>query len=468
MRRYDAVVRGGLVVLPEADDPTRVDVAIADGRVAALLDPDQPSEAEREWAVDGKVVLPGAIDPHVHVSWPFLDSRTADDYATATAAAARGGTTTILDFAIEGRQSPLQALKQRRAQASGGAVVDFSFHLVVSEVSEQVLDELAAVAEEGVTSLKLYMTYRRRQLMVDDATLYAVAERAAELGLAIGVHAENGNLEEHRLARLQAAGQGASRFFPQLKPPFVEAEAIARAGRIAAAAQVPLWILHLSSAEGLAAALVTRTAVGQPAALETCPQYLLLDESHLARPDGHRFLCSPPLRRETDQAALWDALQAGLIDWIGTDHCLFLAWQKDSRAAAFWECPHGLPGIETRPALILHAGLRRGLGLPRLARLLSANAARWFGLYPRKGTLLPGSDADLAVWDLEHDCLIDVGDLAMGGDWTPYEGFDALARPELVLVRGEVVASSELEAPPSGYGVFLPRPVRGVPTPAVA
>jgi dihydropyrimidinase len=454
---FDALVAGGHVVLPEHAAPLRADVAIEGGTVAALLRPGAEASADRVWDASGRLVLPGAVDPHVHVAWPYLGSRTCDDYPTATRAAALGGTTTLVDFALEGRESPVRALARRRAQADGRAVVDYAFHVVVSEASERVLAEMADVVEEGVTSFKLYMTYRARGLAVDDHTLFAVSARAAELGAVVGVHAENADLDDARTAALRARGHGAARFLPLAKPPWVEAEAIARAGRIVAAAGGRLWILHLSSAEGLEAALATRARCGQPEALETCPQYLLLTRRELHRPDGHRFLCSPPLRAEGDRRRLWEAAEAGEVDWIGTDHCLFLAAQKDAHAEAFWACPHGLPGVQTRPMLVLAAAERAGWPLTRAAEVLAAGAARWLGLYPRKGTLLPGSDADLAVWDPSARVRIDHAELAMGADWSPYQGREAWAGPELVLVRGEAVVAPGGPEAGEGHGRFLAR-----------
>jgi dihydropyrimidinase len=459
---YDALVRGGRVVVPELDAPVDVDVAIADGRVAALLDRGHDARAEREWDVAGKLVLPGAIDPHVHVHWPYLDSRTADDYETATRAAVAGGTTTIIDFAIEGRADPLAAVRRRRAQAQGASVADFSFHCVVSDAAPELLDALADVVAEGITSFKLYMTYRRRGLAVDDATLEAIARRAAQLGAVIGVHAEDADIDDEGTQRMRATGMGAARNLPDAKPPIAEARAIRRAGQIAAAAGAQLWILHLSSAEGLAAALETRARVGQPAAIETCPQYLLLDRRSLERRDGHRYLCSPPLREPGDPPQLLDGVADGRIDWVGTDHCLFLAAQKDRYADAFWDCPHGLPGVQTRPALMLAALQASGMPPSAIATALSTAAARWFGLYPRKGTLLPGSDADLAVWDPDARTTVATDALAMGGDWTPYEGMEAAAPPALVLVRGMPAVSPEGDELPRGHGAFLARPL---PTP---
>jgi dihydropyrimidinase len=458
----DALVRGGRVVLPEATAPLEIDIAIKDGRVLALLEPGALAEADWVWEAAGQIVMPGAIDPHVHVSWPYLDSRTCDDYATATRAAATGGTTTIIDFAIEGRESPLEALKARRSQAEGQAVIDYSFHLVISDATPQVLDELPDVVAEGVTSFKLYMTYRRRGLAVSDATLTAVARRAAELGAVVGVHAEDADQDDAGTARMRELGRGAPRYLPHAKPPRVEADAIVRAAELVAGAGGRLWILHLSSKAGLEAALEARRSCGQPEALETCPQYMLLDESYLSRLDGQRFLCSPPLRRGSSQRALWDGLKGGTIDWIGTDHCLFLSEQKDARSDRFWNCPHGLPGIQTRPMLMLHNATERGIELPAVARMLSAAAARWFGLYPRKGTLLPGSDADLVLWDPSARWTIGNDALAMGGDWTPYEGFQAWAPPSLVLVRGRPVVAPAGATVHAGHGQFLARPLKRV------
>jgi len=462
----DSIVRGGSVVLPELHEPLRADVAIRHGRVAALLEPGHGLTAEREWDASERLVLPGAVDPHVHVSWPYLGARTADDYATASLAAASGGTTSFIDFAIEGRESPLAAVQARREQAEGASAIDFSLHCVVSSAEPRILREMAEVVEAGVTSFKLYMTYRRRGLAVDEKTLRTVAARAAELGAVVGVHAEDADMDDAGTARMQAAGNGAARFLPDAKPPLAEAEAIATAARAVSEAGARLWILHLSSAKGLEAALRARAAGGQPAALETCPQYLLLDRDRLDAPDGQRFLCSPPLREADSQEALWGAAANGQIDWIGTDHCLFLKAQKDAHADAFWDCPHGLPGIETRPGLILNEGTKRGIGVNRLAELLCAGAARWFGLYPRKGTLQPGSDADLAIWDPRERIRLDEGQLHMGGDWTPYEGLATWATPPVVLVRGEPVVDLEGETVGPGHGRFLARPL-SVAEPAI-
>jgi len=454
--KYDAIVRNGSVVLPELPVPQPVDVAILDGRVAALLERGEGVAREQEWDASGRVVMPGGVDPHVHVSWPYLHARTRDDYAVASRAAAAGGTTTILDFVIEGREDPLEAVLARRRQAQGQSVVDFSFHCVVSDARPEVLQGLTDVARLGVTSFKIYMTYRRRGLAVDAETIAAVAERIAKLGGVLVVHAEDADIADEGSAEMKRSGRGAARYLPDAKPPRAEARAIMTAAEATARGGGRLGILHLSSAEGLQAADEARSRWSQPAALETCPQYLMLDRSFLEGERGQRFLCSPPLRGAADAARLWRGVADGEIDWIGSDHCLFLAHQKDEFADAFWDCPHGLPGVETRVPLTLAEGLSRGLSLRRLSEVLSAGAARWYGLYPRKGTLLPGSDADLGVWDLEDRTLIRSEGLHMGCDWTPFEGKQALSPPRLVMVRGRAVAGEDV-TPPDGWGEFLSR-----------
>jgi dihydropyrimidinase len=452
---YDSIVRNGSVVLPELPSPQDVDIAIVDGRVAALLDRGEGT-ARQEWDASGCVVLPGGIDPHVHVAWPYLQARTMDDYAVASRAAAAGGTTTILDFAIEGREDPLAAVRARVDQATGASVVDFSYHCVVSDADPDVVQGLEDVVALGVTSFKMYTTYRRRGLAVDQPTIAIIAERIAALGGVLCVHAEDADIADAGSAEMKRTGRGAARYLPDAKPPLAEAAAIRSASEATARPGCGLCILHLSSTEGLEAAIASRERWGQPAALETCPQYLLLDRGHLEGEHGQRFLCSPPLRDPEDASRLWEALRDGQLDWIGSDHCLFLTGQKDTFADAFWDCPHGLPGVETRVGLILAEGLRRDIGLRRLVEVTSTSAARWYGLYPRKGTLLPGSDADLAVWKLNDSRTVRNKDLHMGCDWTPFEGISTLIPPRLVLVRGRAVAGDGIEAP-DGWGEFISR-----------
>lgn len=454
----DVLVRGGLVMLPEAPGPRRLDVAIDGERVVALLEPaaGERVEARTVHELDGELVTPGAIDPHVHVHWPFLGSRTADDYRSASIAAAAGGTTTVIDFALEGREDPLAAIARRRGEAEGSSVVDFGLHLVVSEATDDVLAALPEVLRSGVTSVKCYMTYRARGLAVSDRTLHEVCRVVGAHGGVVGVHAESAELDELGRERAQAEGRGAAHHLPDAKGPLVEVEAVTRAATIAAAAGAPLWILHLSSAQGLAAALEARRRLGRPTALETCPQYLLLDRSMLARPGGHRWLCSPPLREAPSPPALMQALAEGTIDWVGSDHCCFTTAQKDARAGAFWECPHGFPGVETRAPLVLAAAADGRLGLGRAVQALCSAPARFFGLYPRKGTLLPGSDADLVVWSSREPERLTVERLRTPSDWTPFEGQRALPAPRLVLVRGLSVVGDGVEAP-VGHGRFLRR-----------
>lgn len=451
------VIRGGILVIPEMSEPAPVDLLIRDGRVAALLEPDAPCEADEVIDATGLHVLPGGVDPHVHVAWPFRTSRTADDHEIASRAATLGGTTTFIDFAIEGREDPLACIAARRAQAEAGVVCDFSLHFVVSSAEPEVVASLADVVCAGVTSFKMYLTYRDRGIYVDDGDLEVLLHAIAGLGGQAIVHAEVGAIEDARVARLKAEGKGAARWFPESKPPYVEAQAVARAARLAAEAGADLGILHMSSGEGLDEARTGFGLRGQPIAVETCPQYLFLDDRLLAGEHGHRYLCSPPIRTPADNEELWQGIADGDVTMLGTDHCLFTTQQKDDLHDVFWQCPHGHPGIETRLRLVLLHGLRRGIPLTRLVDALATGAARFYGLYPRKGTLLPGSDADLALWDLSAETVLRSDDLHMGCDWTPFEGLEALAGPRTVLVRGERVVADGESVAAAGSGAFVPR-----------
>lgn len=453
------VVRGGLLVIPELAAPIRADLGIRDGRVAAILEPGQAFAADAVVDAAGLHVLPGGVDPHVHVAWPFRTSRTADDHEQASRAATLGGTTTFIDFAIEGREDPLACIAARRAQAESGTVCDFALHFVVSSADPGLLSSLALVVAAGVTSFKMYLTYRDRGIYVDDGALETILMTIADLGGQAIVHAEVGALEDARVAELQAAGHGAARYFPESKPPYVEAQAVARAARLAALTGAGLGILHLSSGEGLAEATAARERWGQPVVLETCPQYLFLDDRLLSGPTGHRYLCSPPIRSPRDNEELWGGIAAGQIQMIGTDHCLFTTQQKDELHDVFWQCPHGHPGIETRMRLMLAHGQKRGISINQLAAVLAMGAAQFYGLYPRKGTLLPGSDADFALWDLESETKIRTEDLHMGCDWTPFEGMAALAAPQTVFVRGEAVVRDGVSVAEAGSGTFVARAV---------
>lgn len=452
----DLVVRGGRVVLPEVLLDT--DVAIHEGVILGLGDASRFPPARRAIDADGLLVMAGGIDPHVHIHWPFLDTTTPDDFTSATIAAACGGTTTIIDFALQRPGvTPMEAVAQRRAQADGNAVIDYGLHCVLTELSPATVESLDELVEAGIPSFKLYMTYSRRGIMTDDARMLMVMEKGAELNAIIGVHAENGIVADHLEAQFVQAGKLAPRYFPQSKPPFVEIEAISRAIFWAKETGARLYVFHLTTAGGAAVIRQAREE-GHLVFCETCPQYLLLDDSIFDQEDAYRFICSPPIRRASDQEALWLGLGGGGIDNVGSDHCAFTLAQKAKGADDFMEVPNGLPGVETRFPLLFSFGYSSGrLTLGQLTRVLSMNPARIFGLFPRKGIIAPGSDADLVLVDPNRIVRLSHANLHMDVDWSPYENLTLRGCVVYTIARGQVIVEDGRFAGGAGRGRFLPR-----------
>jgi dihydropyrimidinase len=404
-------------------------------------------------------VLPGGIDPHVHISWPFLDATTADDYAGASVAAAIGGTTTVIDFAHPKMgPTPLERVATRRAQAEGQVAIDYSLHCVLTDGSPQTLADMAPLVAEGITSFKVYLTYSRRGIMVDDAALLAVLRKAASLGAVVCVHAENGIVADANEARFVAEGRTSAADFPRHKPNYIETEAVARALFWAREAGAALYIVHLSTAEGLSLVQAAQQQGCQVWA-ETCPQYLLLRGSVYERlEDGHRFICSPPLRSEEDSEALWKGIAGGTVATIGSDHCVFTAAQKDRGRDDFTRVPNGLPGVETRLPLLFSEGVGKGrITVNELARITSLGPAQVHGLFPRKGILAPGSDADIVLLDPTRRWTLSSDTLHMAVDWSPYEGWELQGAPVMTIAGGEVIVEDGDFVGQPGRGRFLSR-----------
>lgn len=453
----DLIIYGGTVVL--ADGCYALDLGIERGRIALLGAPGSLPGAPRTIAAEGCYLLPGGVDPHVHVHWPFLNDTTADDFATASIAAATGGDTTLIDFAQPRMgPTPLERIANRRAEADGCTVVDYGLHCVLTDGSPQTLTQMEELVNSGVTSFKMYMTYSRRGLKVEDATLVSVMRQAAKLNALVLVHAENGSVAEANEARFAAEGRLRAADFPRHKPNYVEAEAVGRAIFWAGETGARLHILHLSTAEGLE--LIRKAQQrGVRVSAETCPQYLLLDDKVYDRPDdGHRFICSPPIRSKADADALWKGIAEQVITIVGTDHCAFTTTQKDRGRDNFTDVPNGLPGIETRLALLYSEGVAKGrISLNDLAAVTSRNPARSFGIFPRKGSLVPGSDADLVLIDPEARWTLAAKDLHMAVDWSPYEGWQMQGGPVMTIARGEVIVDHGRYVGKAGGGAFLKR-----------
>jgi dihydropyrimidinase len=455
------LIRGGTVV--SAAGPATADVLVDGETVAALLHPEQATglAGAVDATVDatGRYVIPGGVDVHTHLDMPLGTLVSADDFETGTRAAAWGGTTSIIDFAVQRRGGSLaEALDAWHAKATGKACVDYGFHLIVAEVTERTLAELDALTSAGVTSFKLFMAYPGR-LYSDDGGLLRAMQRAAGNGATIMMHAENGIAIDVLAAQALAAGQASPRWHGRTRPAELEGEATARAIALAGVAGAPLYIVHLSAQQALAAVAGARAA-GRNVFAETCPQYLYLSEDDLeaAGPAGAGYVCSPPLRPAGHQPHLWRGLRTGDLSVVATDHCPFrLHPDKQVGRDDFTKIPNGLPVIEHRMDL-LHEGVASGrLSLARWVEVTSTAPARMFGLYPRKGAILPGSDADIVIYDPAARQVLSARSHHMAADYSVFEGRPVRGRVATVLARGEVIVDGGRWLGRPGRGRFLPR-----------
>jgi dihydropyrimidinase len=398
--------------------------------------------------------LPGAVDEHVHLQMPVGEFCSSDDFATGTLAAAHGGTTTIVDFAEpEPHQALVDALEARRAEAEGQVIIDYGLHMTLSRADAETLAQVPDCIAAGAASFKLYMAYDN--LRLDDGGLLHAMARLGECGGRALVHAENHHAIAYLVARTLAEGRTGPENHPLTRPDVMEAEAVHRLLALARVTGTPLVLAHLSCALGLQEVRTAR-ARGQTVWVETCPQYLLLDEGLYRQPgfEAAKFVMAPPPRTRVDRAALWAGLEAGEIDTVATDHCpFFFETQKVRGRDNFSRIPSGAPGIETRLALLYSHGVRPGrLSVSRWVETCCTAPARRFGLAPRKGTLAIGADADVVLFDPEKSVVLSTQSLHQNVDYTPYEGWEVQGYPVTVISRGEVIVRD---------GEFLGRPGRG-------
>ncbi|MGD0500073.1 MAG: dihydropyrimidinase [Bryobacteraceae bacterium] len=409
-------------------------------------------------------VMPGGIDVHTHLDMPFGGTTSSDDFETGTRAAAFGGTTTIVDFAIQARGTRMRdALDTWWKKAEGKAAVDYGLHMIVTDLASSGLEDMDELVREGVASFKLFMAYPN-VLMVDDATIYRALAQTAKNGALICMHAENGGVIDVIVQRALAEGKTAPVYHALTRPPRAEAEAVHRAIALAEIAGAPVYIVHLSSEDALHEVREARDR-GVPAFAETCPQYLLLSIEELERPnfEGAKYVFTPPLRTKEHPPKLWDGLKDDHLQVVSTDHCPFcFEDQKILGKDDFTKIPNGGPGIENRLQLIHHHGVNHGkLSLNRFVELVSTTPARLFGMYPQKGEIAPGSDADIVIWDPAADHVISAATHHMRVDYSMFEGYRVKGNARTVISRGETIVESGRFLGRAGRGHYLKRAARG-------
>ena len=454
------LIRNGIVIT--ATDLYEGDVFVDGDKITALgsslqMNADRVIDAKR------KYVLPGGIDVHTHLDMPFGGTTSADDFESGTIAAAHGGTTSIVDFAIQYKGQTLHhAWETWMKKADGKSAIDYGFHMIITDLSDQVEEEMDGLVRQGVTSFKLFMAYPG-VFMLDDASIFRALLRTGKNGGTICMHAEIGGVIDVLVKKALAEGKTAPKYHALTRPARAEGEATHRAIALAEMADVPIYIVHLSAAEALEMVTEARDR-GLPAFAETCPQYLFLSYDNYEEPgfDGAKYVMSPPLRPKETQERLWRGLAFNDLQAISTDHCPFcMKEQKTLGRNDFSKIPNGAPGIETRMSLVYDGGVRTGrISLNRFVELTSTSPAKIFGLFPRKGTIAPGSDADIVVFDPEKKVRLSQRTLHMKVDYNPYEGREVVGVTDTVISRGRVIIEGGTFVGRAGSGSFIKRASR--------
>lgn len=394
--------------------------------------------------VTGKLLMPGFIDAHTHFDLDVCNTTTADDFDSGTKSAIRGGTTTIVDFACPNKGESLHhSLDLWHRKADGKCWCDYGFHMTIDDWNAEIEKEIDDMYAAGISSFKMYMTYPA--MMIGDEAMYKALKKLKEKGGICGVHCENSGVINALIEEKKAAGEMGVSSHPETRPDFLEAEAVSRLLRIAQAVDIPVVIVHLTNAATLAEVTAARRR-GQKVYVETCPQYLVLDDSVYYNEDfsrAARYVCAPPLRKPEDCRALWAGLRKGDIQTISTDHCAFTLAQKDAGRGDFTKIPGGLPGVEARGELVYSFGVTtRKISLATMCKVLSENPAKLYGMFPRKGVIAPGADADIVVYDPQADHILRAEDMVSRAGYTPYEGFVTHGSVSQVWLRGKLMVEN--------------------------
>ncbi|PFH87674.1 dihydropyrimidinase [Bacillus sp. AFS088145] len=452
------IIRNGTIVT--ATDTYKADILIEENKITAIGVNLDCTDAEMIDASD-HYIFPGGVDPHTHLDMPFGGTVTKDDFESGTIAAAFGGTTTIIDFCLTNKGEPPQkAIETWHEKSKNKAVIDYSFHLMIGEINDEVLKELPRVIEkEGITSFKVFMAYKN-VFQADDATLYRTLLAAKEYGALVMVHAENGDVVDYLINQALAEGKVEPIYHALTRPPEVEGEATGRAATLTGLANSQLYVVHVTCAEAVEKITEARNN-GIDIWGETCPQYLVLDQSMLEKPDfeGAKYVWSPPLREKWNQDVLWNALKTGNLQTLGSDQCSFdFKGQKDLGRDDFSKIPNGGPMIEDRISILFSEGVKKGrISLNQFVDIASTRSAKLFGLYPEKGTIAVGSDADLVIFDPNSKRTISSETHHMAVDYNAFEGMEVTGEPVSVLVRGEFVIKEKQFVGNAGSGQYLKR-----------
>jgi dihydropyrimidinase len=456
--RFDTIIQNGTIVT--ATDTYKSDLGITDGKITAIAASLSGENASKLIDAAGKMVLPGGIDAHTHLDMPFGGTTSADDFETGTRAAAFGGTTTLIDFAIQYKGQTLrQAFDTWMAKAESKAVSDYAFHCIITDLGDAQLEEMGALVREGVPSFKLFMAYPG-VFMLDDGAIFKAMSQAAKYSGLICMHAENGGAIDVIVKRALAEGKRAPKYHALTRPTTAEAEATGRAIALAEMAGAPVYIVHLSCNEALEKVREARDR-GLPVYAETCPQYLYLSLENFDAPgfEGAKYVFTPPLREKWHQEKLWQGLAKDTLQVVSTDHCPFCyKEQKELGKDDFTKIPNGGPGVENRMSLIFSGGVNGGrFSANRFVQLVSTAPAKLFGLYPRKGTLAVGSDADVVVFDPNEEQTISAKTHHMRVDYSMFEGIRVKGVPKIVMSRGRVLVENGKFLGRAGAGQFLRR-----------
>jgi dihydropyrimidinase len=450
------LIKNGRIIT--ATDDYTADIFI-DGETVSAIGRSLPMKADQTLDAKGKLVIPGGIDPHVHMELPFGGTVSSDDFKSGTIAAAFGGTTTIIDFAIQSKGMTMtEAHEAWLAKSQGKCAIDYGWHMAITKFENSDQAEMKRLYDAGITTFKIFLAYPN-VLMIDQPTVYRVMKAAGELGGMTLVHAENGEAIEERIRILVAEGKNEPKYHAVSRPPIMQADGVARAVKVAAFAKSPVFIVHVSC-ESAMQEIVRSRDDGNPAFGETCTHYLFLDESYYDKPnfEGAKYVFTPPLVPKENIEPLWKGLKLGYLQEVSTDHCPFyFKGQKELGRETFTKIPNGGPGVEDRLSMTFHGAMQRGFSLNKFVDITSTASAKMFGMFPQKGTIAVGSDADIVIFDPNKERTISAKTHHMNCDYSLFEGFKIKGQPETVLSRGKVIIENNEYKGRPGEGKFLKR-----------